>query len=135
VDWVRTDPGLRGPLQVDGPFALIITLTSTAGLALLSLALCLRHARSTRAKRWLLPAAIAGSMPLTAYVGHALLFSRTAEVWSVALPDRPQVGRPLAATARHRLDHRGSRDGQPLSDPRPRRLSAATLRINASPPK
>jgi uncharacterized membrane protein YeiB len=68
--------------EVDGPLELISALTSTAGLALLVLALCLGLARSTAAARWLMPPAAAGRMPLTAYVGHALLFpviAQTAE--------------------------------------------------------
>ena len=69
--------------EVDGPLELTSALTSTAGLALLTLAGCVWTGKSTRAARWLLPAAAAGGMPLTLYVGHALLFpvvARTAEL-------------------------------------------------------
>jgi uncharacterized membrane protein YeiB len=68
--------------EVDGPFELVSALTSSTGLALLVLAGCLRLGRSTTAMGWLMPAAAAGGMPLSLYVGHALLFpvvARTAE--------------------------------------------------------
>lgn len=79
--------GLAGGLDVtdvDGPLEHVSALTSSAGLALLVLAGCLRLGTWPRAVRWSLPAAAAGGMPLTAYVGHALLL--------------PVVGRTAALT-------------------------------------
>jgi uncharacterized membrane protein YeiB len=74
-------PGLlllavRGALditEVDGPWELAAATTSTTGLCLLVVAACLRLARGAppRVLGWL---AVTGAMPLTAYVGHALLF-------------------------------------------------------------
>jgi uncharacterized membrane protein YeiB len=78
---VLAAPGLlllavRGGLDltdVDGARELAAATTSTIGLCLLILAACLRlcAGRPPRALRLL---AGAGGMPLTAYVGHALLF-------------------------------------------------------------
>jgi uncharacterized membrane protein YeiB len=78
-------PGLvllavRGGLdvtEVDGGWELAAATTSTTGLSLLVLAACLRLCAGVPgvALRLL---AVAGGMPLTAYVGHALLFPQIA---------------------------------------------------------
>jgi uncharacterized protein len=74
-------PGLallvaRGALDIDevgSGLEPLAALTSTAGLCLLVLWCCLRVARAI--PRVVGPFATAGSMPLTGYVGHALLFT------------------------------------------------------------
>ncbi|WP_183095597.1 DUF418 domain-containing protein [Nocardioides stalactiti] len=58
--------------EVEGRIEPVAALTSTAGACLLVLALCL-SVRSDRVGR-LAPVIVAGGMPLSAYVGHALLF-------------------------------------------------------------
>lgn len=70
---------LRGGLdvlEVDGALELLAATTSTTGLCLLVVRACLRERPPGRLLAWL---AVAGSMPLTAYAGHALLFPFVAD--------------------------------------------------------
>ena len=71
--------------EVDGPTELVSALTSTAGLALLTLSGCLWLGRRTSAVRRLRPAVTAGGMPLTLYVVHALVFPVVARTTDLTL--------------------------------------------------
>ncbi|MBK5248001.1 MAG: DUF418 domain-containing protein [Actinomycetales bacterium] len=64
--------------KVNGPIEPVAALVSTTGLCLLLLAACLRWV-PREAGRWS-PLVVAGGMPLSAYVGHALLFPLLARV-------------------------------------------------------
>ena len=67
---------LRGALDlraVGGPWEQAAATSSTTGLCLLAVAACL-HLSGPAPARTLRALAVAGGMPLTAYVGHALLF-------------------------------------------------------------
>lgn len=65
--------GALDPTETGGGPEPIAALTSTIGLCMLVLWACLRVAEP--APRWVQPLVTAGSMPLTGYVGHALLFT------------------------------------------------------------
>jgi uncharacterized membrane protein YeiB len=69
---VLTATGGLDVSEVQGRFEPIAALTSTAGLCLVVLAGCLRLVPN-KVGRWS-PIIVAGSMPLSIYVGHALLF-------------------------------------------------------------
>ena len=69
--------------QVEGRLEPVAALVSTVGLCLVVLAACLSLPTS-RARTWA-PLATAGSMPLSGYVGHALLFTVIARLTDLSL--------------------------------------------------
>jgi uncharacterized membrane protein YeiB len=89
---VLAAPGLlvlaaRGGLDVtdvDGPLELLAATTSTTGLCLLVLAGCC-HLEGGARGRVAAVLAVPGGMPLTAYVGHALLFPVVARTATLGL--------------------------------------------------
>lgn len=108
---------VRGALditEVDSWWELAAASVSTAGLALVVVAGCLAVGRGGAATRAMVgPLVVAGSMPLTVYVAHALLFSVLSRTVTVTLASATAVASAylvlvvVVATWWSRRGHRG----------------------------